>query len=63
MADADVDGSHIEVLLTALFYKHFPKLIDEGHVYIAVSPLFKVIVPGRLGGRKREEFIAWTRQS
>lgn len=55
MADADVDGSHIEVLLTALFYKHFPKLIDEGHVYIAVSPLFKVIVPKI--GRQKERRI------
>lgn len=51
MADADVDGSHIEVLLTTLFYKHFPKLIDTGHVFIAVSPLFKVIIP-KIGKQK-----------
>lgn len=44
LSDADVDGSHIQVLLLTLFYKHFPKLIANGNIYVAQPPLFRVDV-------------------
>jgi len=47
LADADVDGSHIQVLLLTLFFKHFPKLIQNGNVFVAQPPLFRIDVPGQ----------------
>lgn len=47
LSDADVDGSHIQVLLLTLFFRHFPKLIASGNVYIARPPLFRVDAPAR----------------
>jgi len=46
LADADVDGSHIQVLLLTLFFKHFPRLIQNGNVFVAQPPLFRIDVPG-----------------
>jgi topoisomerase-4 subunit B len=42
LADADSDGAHIATLICALFVKHFPKLVKEGHIYIAMPPLYRI---------------------
>ncbi len=47
LSDADVDGAHIQVLLLTLFFRHFPKLVEAGHIYVARPPLFRVDIPAR----------------
>ena len=47
LSDADVDGSHIQVLLLTLFFRHFPKLVETGHIYVSRPPLFRVDAPAR----------------
>ncbi|WP_374590810.1 DNA topoisomerase IV subunit B [Aquabacterium sp.] len=47
LSDADVDGSHIQVLLLTLFFRHFPKLIERGNIFVARPPLFRVDAPAR----------------
>lgn len=47
LSDADVDGSHIQVLLLTLFFRHFPRLIENGNIYVARPPLYRIDAPAR----------------
>jgi topoisomerase-4 subunit B len=62
LSDADVDGAHIQVLLLTLFFKHFPKLIDNGNVFVAQPPLFRIDVPSHGKGKPARKLYALDEQ-
>ena len=53
-----MDGSHIQVLLLTLFYRHFPKLVADGHIYVAQPPLFRVDVNAQGKSKPARKFYA-----
>jgi len=55
LADADSDGAHIATLLCALFVKHFPKLVENGHVYISTPPLYRIDIGNNIYYALNEE--------
>ncbi len=62
LADADSDGLHIATLICALFVKHFPKLVSQGHVYVAMPPLYRIDAGKQvfyaLDDKEKEQFEA-----
>jgi topoisomerase IV subunit B len=62
LADADVDGAHIQVLLLTLFFRHFPRLIETGSVYVAQPPLYRIDVPSMGKGKPARKLYALDQQ-
>lgn len=58
LSDADVDGSHIQVLLLTLFIKHFPKLIEDNRIFVAQPPLYRVDAPKAKKSKEDRKFYA-----
>lgn len=55
LADADIDGFHIQTLLMTLFLKQFPALVEKGHIWIAQPPLYRVDAPAKKGSKEKFE--------
>ncbi len=62
LADADVDGAHIQVLLLTLFFRHFSRLIETGSVYVAQPPLYRIDVPSMGKGKPARKLYALDKQ-
>jgi len=62
LADADVDGAHIQVLLLTLFFRHFPRLIETGSIYVAQPPLYRIDVPSMGKGKPARKLYALDQQ-
>ncbi len=62
LAEADVDGAHIQVLLLTLFFRHFPRLIESGSVYVAQPPLYRIDVPSMGKGKPARKLYALDKQ-
>ena len=62
LADADVDGAHIQVLLLTLFFRHFPRLIETGSVFVAQPPLYRIDVPSMGKGKPARKLYALDKQ-